>query len=174
MNFSNIFSKKTGLMFCVAVVFLVVLYRDVLYRAPLPHHGEFHDITAAEAISRLRQEPLKDVVFAASDGLGEGLADFNVTDRAYNELFDRKEAEIAAVLGRPSYEGDWTEDSFPIFAIGHRIAVWGSGKDTIYLRIEEEKEGIEVSLLTPQSPNSNHDEKSYYREERRHLKSERH
>jgi hypothetical protein len=82
-----------------------------------------------------------------------------------------RKREIIKTLGNPKYEGCWTDENYPIWAVGHEIAVWENGGNPIYLRFhhEDREVGIDVTLLTPLSPSSNHDGKSIYEELRKHV-----
>lgn len=143
---------------------------------PLPHNEYYATIDANEAINSLRKDPKKDVIFAISKGFWGDDSKFDSIYAAYETFFEQKQAAIAAVLGEPIFAGHWMQDSFPVFAIGERVAVWGSGEGTIYLRIhhEDREVGIEVSLLTPLSPNSNHESKSIYDEMRKDIRAQQH
>lgn len=140
---------------------------------PLPHNEVYNPVPAMDAINNLRQDPKKDVIFAVSEGFWDGDDDFDSVYAAYETFFEQKQAELTAVLGEPTYEGHWMQDSYPVFAIGERVTVWGSGDGTVYLRVHQEDNevGIEVSLLTPQSPNSNHESRSIYEEMRRDIQA---
>ena len=141
----------------------------------LPHNQTFNPIAASEAVSQLRASPSDDVVFAVSDGFWGDDSDFDEIYAAYEGYYEQRLAEITQFLGSPSFEGSWMQDTYPVFAIGERIAVWGTDADTIYLRLhhEDQEVGIEVSLLSPKSPNSNHDSKSIYEENRKFARTHR-
>lgn len=131
---------------------------------PLPHNAFYNPISAADAINSLRQAPETDVVFAVSRGFWSEGSQFDSVYAAYEKHFEKRCSEITAILAAPTFDGHWMQESYPLFAIGERVAVWGGGDDTLYLRIhhEDKEVGIEVSLLTPRSPNSNHEPESPY------------
>ena len=151
----------------VCLVGIVLLLRSP---GPLPHNSFYNPVSAADAISSLRKTPEKDVVFAWSRGFWYDDSNWVSVFAAYESYFEQRGREITAILGPPTYEGHWSDDTFPLFAIGHRIMVWGSGEDTLYLRIQQEDKeiGVEVSLLTPRSSNSNHEPESPYEGLREH------
>lgn len=150
----------------VCLVGIVLLLRSP---GPLPHNAFYNPISAADAISSLRQTPETDVVFAVSRVFWSD-SNFDSVYAAYENYFEKRRDEITAILGTPTFDGHWVQDAYPLFAIGERVAVWGSGDDTLYLRIhhEDKEVGIEVSLLTPRSPNSNHESESPYEGLRKH------
>jgi hypothetical protein len=137
---------------------------------PLPHNEVYNPVSATEAIQSLRKSPETDIVFAVSQGFWDDDSGYDSVYPAYENYFEERCRELIAILGKPTFDGHWMKDSYPLFAIGERAAVWGSGDDTIYLRIlhEDPELGIEVSLLTPRSPNSNHEPKSIYDELRKY------
>jgi hypothetical protein len=139
----------------------------------LPHNEVFNSITAGDAVNSLQSDPKSDVVFATSQGFWGDDSDFDSVYSAYEKFFEQKQTEITTVLGKPSYQGHWIQDTYPIFAIGERVAVWGAENEAIYLRIyhQDQEVGIEVSLLTPQSPNSNHETRSIYDGIRQQIKA---
>lgn len=143
----------------VAVVCLVLIIRILRSYSALPHNLIYNSVSAAAAIKRLRETPEKDVVFAVSKGFWAGDSRFDSIYAAYEDYFEKRRLEIVAILGTPTFDGHWMEDAYPAFAVGERIAVWGEGDDTLYLRLfhEDQEVGIEVSLLTPRSPSSNLD-----------------
>ncbi len=151
----------------VCLVGIVLLLRSPM---PLPHNDFYNPISAADAISSLRKAPETDVLFAVSRGFWDDGSQFDSVYAAYENYFEKRRGELIAILGAPTFDGHWMQDSYPLFAIGERVAVWGSGDDTVYLRIhhEDKEVGIEVSLLTPRSPNSNHEPESPYEGLREH------
>jgi hypothetical protein len=158
-----------ALQWLLAILALAILLLKAMRGSPgkngnLPHNEVFNSITAAEAVERLRKSPLSDVEFAVSRGFWEDDSEFDEIYAAYEGHFEERLAELQKLLGPPVFEGHPKEKAYPIFAIGERVAVWGAGDATVYLRLQHEDRelGIEVSLLTPKSPNSNHGAKSYY------------
>lgn len=149
----------------VCLIWLLIRSRNMA----LPHNQTFNPIPAAEAVRQLRASPSDDVILAVSHGFGDDDSDFDDVYAAYEGHYEQRLSELTQLLGPPSFEGSWMLDTYPVFAIGERIAVWGAKTDTIYLRIhhEDQEAGIEVSLLSPESPNSNHDSKSIYEENRK-------
>lgn len=137
---------------------------------PLPHNALYNPISTADSIGSLRQAPETDVVFAVSRGFWSDDGKFDAVYAAYEKHFEKRRGEITAILRKPAFDGHWAQEAYPHFAIGERVAVWGSGDDTLYLRIyhEDKEVGIEVSLLTPHSPNSNHESESPYEGLRKH------
>lgn len=158
MNNQTLFWMILGI---ACLVGIVLLLRNP---APLPHNEYYNPISAADAISSLRKAPEKDVEFAVSRGFWDDESNWQSFFAAYELYFEQRGREITAILGPPTYEGHWEDGTFPLFAIGHRIMVWGSGDDTLYLRIQQEDRemGVEVALLTPRSSNSNHEPESPY------------
>ena len=150
----------------VCLAGIILLFRP---QGPLPHNAFYNPISAADAISSLRKVPEKDVVFAWSRTFWD-VSKLDAVYAAYDSYFEKRRGEIAAILGTPTFDGDWMLDSYPLFAVRDRIVVWGSGDDTLYLRIyhEDKEVGIEVSLLTPRSRNSNHEAESPYEWLRKH------
>lgn len=156
----------------VTVFVVILILQRSNNKAALPHNIELNPISASEAISKLRQSPTDEVSFAISDGFWFDDSLFDEIYASYDGYYEQRLAEFTELLGSPTFEGHWMQDEYPVFAVGERVAVWSIGNDTIYLRLQhEDKEtGIVVSLLTPQSLDSNHDSKSIYEESRKFVR----
>ena len=135
----------------------------------LPHNEHFDPITASEAVGRLRQSPEREILFAVSNGFWDNDSDFDEIYAAYDRYYEERLKEFSHLLGTPLFAGHCMQDSYPVFAIGERVAVWGTGDEAIYLRLhhEDREVGIVVSLLSPKSPESNLEPKSIYEEIRK-------
>lgn len=131
----------------------------------LPCNLEYNDVPVQEALANLRSNPTKDILFAASSSLADEGSMRDAAFRAYHDFYVRKKSDLTSLLGPPVFDGNWTQDTYPVWATGMEITVWGTGDEAIYLRFDEEDEdtGIEVSLLTPRSPTSNHEPESPYK-----------
>lgn len=154
------------LLLCVLVFSPQAFLRSSM---PLPHTAEYNDIPVQEAIARLRADPTQDVIFAQSEGFWDDESRWQTVADAYHDYFEKKKAELKAVLGTSTFEGNWTTEAYPVFAVGEDIIVWGTGTEALYLRCyqEDQETGFEVSLLSATSPNSNHRPVSIYAELRK-------
>lgn len=135
----------------------------------LPHLLQFDDISVNEAVERLRADPKKDLELAASEGFDSDDEDFfQSVYEAYDEFYERKKAEVTLVLGKAVFDGNWMDDAYPVWGVGERLACWEAEGQTIYLQIHQEDRemGVLVSLMTPESPNANHEPISVHAENR--------
>jgi hypothetical protein len=164
--------KTLYIALTIAVVTIFVISR-ILQRSnnqlAIPHNIELNSTSASEAITRLKESPTSEVFFAISDGFWHDDSSFDEIFASYNDYYEKRLAEFIEQVGPPTFEGHWMQDEYPVFAVGERVAVWTIDNNTIYLRLhhEDKETGIIVSLLTPKSPDSNHDSKSIYEESRK-------
>ena len=139
----------------------------------LPHTLQFEDLAVNQALDRLRTDPKTDLELAASDGFDSDDDEFfQSVYEAYDEFYESKKAEVTLVLGKPVFDGHWMDEAYPVWGIAERLTYWKVQGQTICLQIHQEDReiGILVSLMTPESPNANHDPVSVHAENRKFAK----
>jgi len=95
---------------------------------------------------------------------------------AFEELYKTRAREITGHMGEPVWEGDWTSNNFPNWAMGQEITVWNLTEDVkLYLRIDQEEDDMPIIIAMGTSESGggfNVEGESPYKAMRAYLKSQ--
>jgi hypothetical protein len=140
----------------------------------LPHCESLDDSKPEELLAKVVGDRGSHVDLAISNfGLSESEWEHAYT--AFEGFYEARAKEISAILGDPAWEGSWTSDEYPDWALGENITIWDHPGGKIYLRIYQEDREIPIiiALGTSDSTNGfNAEGESPYKATREYLKSQ--
>ncbi len=127
-----------------------------------------------ELIAKIVNDRTSHIDLAISKG-GLSVSAWEDSYEGLEELYQMRAQEFAGILGEPSWQGPWTSDDYPDWALGEEITIWEHAGGPIYLRIfhEDQELPIIVALGTKDSTNGfNAEGESPYKANREFLKSQ--
>lgn len=114
----------------------------------LPHCEQHEDRDPEVVIREFLGDPEGDeIYFAVSKDFYE-IEDqdhYETTYAEYERAFESIAARVKALLGNPSFEGDWEHPEYPEFAVGERVVLW-QRPEPVYLRLHHEDAELPILI----------------------------